>query len=124
MASSKPKSSKYGNKKTVVDGIKFDSKAEARYYVLNKHKPRMERQVKFELLPKFECCGKKYRAITYNADFVFYDPEGNPEKVVDVKGVQTDVFRLKAKWFMSKYKIPLILAVYDKKTGLFEEKRV
>jgi hypothetical protein len=23
---------KYGNKKTIVDGIKFDSKAEAKYY--------------------------------------------------------------------------------------------
>ena len=69
--------SKYKAKKTIVDGIKFDSQKEGRYY---KQLKLMERQglikdirlqVKFELQPKYKKNNKTIRAINYIADFMY-----------------------------------------------------
>jgi len=68
--------SKYGNKRTVVDGITFDSKREAQRYQelkLMEHAGEifnLEIQPKFELIPKFTATsGENRRAVTYTADF-------------------------------------------------------
>ena len=105
---------KYGNKKTLYRGIKFDSKAEAEYYDLALWQAqangwKVKLQERFELLPKFELEGKKYRKIEYIPDFTFYR-NGKLVKVVDVKGMQTKDFKIKAKLFCSRYQVPLILA--------------
>ena len=68
---------KYRNRKTVHRGIKFDSIAEAEYYDLALWQAeangwKVKLQEKFELLPKFELEGKKYRKIEYIPDFTFY----------------------------------------------------
>ncbi len=81
---------KYSNKKTVHRGIKFDSKAEAEYYDLALWQAqangwKVKLQERFELMPKFELEGKKYRKIEYIPDFTFYK-SGKLVKVVDVKG--------------------------------------
>lgn len=119
------KKPKYKNKKAQVDGILFDSKAEARYYILHRNNKNMKMQVKFLLTDTmyFEHNGQKKTIgkMSYIPDFVFYDDEGNIEKVVDVKGMKTKEFNVKAKIFMEKYQIPLILAKYDSRTGLFTE---
>lgn len=106
---------KYRNVKTVHRGIKFDSKSEAEYYDLalwqaEANKWDLRLQEKFELVPKFELDGKKYRKIEYKPDFTFYDKKGQLVKVVDVKGMQTKEFKLKAKMFINKYQMPLVLA--------------
>lgn len=115
---------KYGNHKPVVNGIKFDSRAEADYYFIAKtyakdNQLEMRMQEQFELMPKFKLGGKTYRAITYKPDFTFYD-NGKLVKVVDVKGMQTQVFRLKAKLFCANYKVPLVLAIKTR-SGFKEE---
>lgn len=69
----KNKPNKYKAVKTVVDGIKFDSKAEALYYQLYKHDKGMKMQEKFVLMDKFKLNGKTYREIAYKPDFTFYD---------------------------------------------------
>lgn len=61
---------KYRNKKTVHRGIKFDSIAEAEYYDLALWQAeangwKVKLQERFELMPKFELDGKKYRKIEY-----------------------------------------------------------
>ena len=117
--------SKYGNKKVEVDGIMFDSKAEAEYYDLAVWQAQAEGwelklQERFELMPKFELEGKKYRKIEYVPDFTFYK-NGKLVKVVDVKGMQTKDFKIKAKLFCHKYQIPLILA--KKYRNTFKEER-
>lgn len=114
---------KYRNVKTTINGIKFDSKAEAEYYLIAKtyaerNNLELRLQEKFEIAPKFNLAGKTYRAINYIPDFTFYRYE-SLVKVVDVKGMQTKDFKIKAKMFCYKYQVPLILA---KKTRLgFEE---
>lgn len=116
---------KYRNTKTIYRGIKFDSKAEAEYYDLAVWQAQAEDwelklQERFELLPKFELEGKKYRKIEYVPDFTFYK-NGKLVKVVDVKGMQTKDFKLKAKLFCQKFQIPLILA--KKYRNTFKEER-
>jgi len=62
--------SKYKSKKIEIDSIKFDSKDEANYYLYLKDKKAKGEirdfglQQKFELIPKFEKGGKKYRAFS------------------------------------------------------------
>ena len=118
----KNKRHKYSAVKTVIDGIKFDSKAEALYYQLHKHDNGMKMQEKFVLMDKFRLNGKAYREIAYKPDFTFYDENGNLTKVVDVKGVLTPEFKIKSKLFANRYGIQITVA---KKVGnvlMFEEK--
>ena len=89
--------SKYKNVKTTIDGITFDSKKEATRYAELKLLARsgliqnLRLQVPFELIPKQD--GE--RAVKYITDFVYTE---NGETVVeDVKGIKTDVYKIKKK---------------------------
>lgn len=103
-----PKKSKYNNKKTEVDGITFDSKKEADYYCQLKILKRggeirdFGLQERYELQPTFKKNGTTHRSITYVADFVIVNLDGTTE-VIDVKGVETQVFKIKQKLFEYKY---------------------
>lgn len=100
--------SKYGNRKVMVDGIKFDSKLEARRYQELKLLERageikhLRRQVEFVLQPSFQKNGKTIRKISYIADFVYIDQTGQFH-IEDSKGFRTEIFRLKKKLFDYKY---------------------
>jgi|WetSurMetagenome_2_1015567.scaffolds.fasta_scaffold01555_5 hypothetical protein len=99
---------KYNAVKTEVDGILFDSKAEAARYLelkdlLSKQEIlSFERQPEFELIPSFTKNGKKIRAIKYRADFIVYHNNGTVI-VEDVKGMITDIFKIKRKMFDYTY---------------------
>lgn len=124
MLSKKTQKTKYGNAKTIVDGHKFDSKAEAEYYKQHKiavKSGQVKMQESFLLQEKVSKHGKTYRKIEYKPDFSFYNDKGDLLHVVDVKGVQTDVFKLKAKMFVKKYDTKLYVAKMDKRTKLFLE---
>ena len=115
---------KYGAKKVMVDGIKFDSKAEAAYYQIHKtgvESGVIKMQVPFILQEKFRLNGKAFREIKYIADFVFYDKEGNILKVVDVKGETTPVFNLKAKMFAKMFGREIVLAKFNYSKKTFKE---
>lgn len=121
----KPKQrSKYGNKKTVVDGITFDSKAEAVYYnqlkwlKQNKQIKDFKLQPKFVLQEGFKKNGKTYRAITYKADFEVINLDGSSQ-IIDIKGAKTKDFLLKQKLFEFKYLESITLLKYE--NGQFVE---
>ena len=86
------KRSKYGNIKTEVDGITFDSKAEARRYGELKLLEMAEEILGFGRQPSFVLPGN----IRYRPDFIVCDKDGNIW-VEDVKGVATKEFRIKQK---------------------------
>ena len=96
------KQNKYKNKKVLYNGIKFDSQKERNYYIKlklleDKGKIKgLKLQVKFELQPKFQFGNKNIQAISYIADFTYYDEE-NKLHIVDTKGVRTDVYKIKKK---------------------------
>lgn len=102
------KPSKYNNKKAELDGITFDSIKEMNYYAELQLLKRageveqVERQVEFVLLPDFVHQGKKYKGISYVADFRVLYSDGRVE-VVDVKGVRTKDYIIKKKLLLSKY---------------------
>lgn len=120
--------SKYGNKKTKRDSYIFDSKAEAEYYDLLKRQKEdplnplkdFELQPEFLLIPSYKRLGdsegnktKTIRKTAYKADFrVIYE---DYEEVLDVKGVETDVFKIKRK--LLEYKYPEINFYLVKKNG-------
>lgn len=101
------KGAKYRNKKTEVDGIKFDSIAEAKRYSELKFLEKagkitdLKLQPKFELQEKYTINGRNIRAITYIADFQYI--EDGKTIVEDVKGQATEVFKIKQKMFEKKY---------------------
>ena len=101
--------SKYGNKKTIVNGEKFDSLAESRYYLILLDKKKkgeikdFELQPSFTLQPSFKKNGVTHRAITYKADFKVIHNDNRIE-IIDVKGMKTEVFKIKQKLF--EYNFP------------------
>lgn len=105
--------SKYYSRKVIIDGIKFDSKKEGNRYLelrllLKARKIRdLELQKKFELLPKYKINNKTIRAISYIADFVYWDISKNEMVIEDTKGFKTEVYKLKKKLFEYKYGIEI-----------------
>ena len=113
---------KYHNNKINVDGITFDSKDEAKYYEALKDKKakgliqNFELQPKFVLQESFTKNNKTYKQITYKADFRVYTNEGI-SYCVDVKGMLTDVFKIKLKLFNKKFDEELKLVCRNLKYG-------
>lgn len=99
---------KYGARKTMVDNINFDSAAEARYYQQLKLLKRAGEVIDFDLQPVYTLVdgftknGKKFRPITYRADFLVTYKDGST-KVIDVKGAITKEYTIKRKLFEWRY---------------------
>lgn len=106
--------SKYGAKKTKLDGYTFDSRAEAAYYSQLKLLKRAGKIRDFSLQPRYGLVdpykhpktGKKVRGVEYVADFLVSHLDGSTE-VVDVKGVRTEAYKIKKKLFETKYGIAI-----------------
>ena len=120
---------KYHNKKTFIDGIKFDSKLEAERYAQLKMMERagvirdLELQPEYELIPSFKKDGKTWRKTVYKADFMYILAEDDKTIIEDVKGsisVITDVFRLKQKLFEYRYPDYTISIVTSKEIKKFQ----
>lgn len=95
--------SKYKNEKTTVNGIQFDSRKEAERYqqlmlLLKAGKiTQLKLQHSFTLQGSFTTPdGEKIRAITYIADFTYFDEKGN-FTIEDVKGYKTRTYKDKYK---------------------------
>lgn len=102
------KANKYGAKKTEIDGVRYDSKHEAKDGQRLQKLASMgiisnlQRQVKFVLQEGYRNNqGKAIRPISYVADFV-YERDGK-KYVQDSKGVRTEVYKIKRKLFEYKY---------------------
>ena len=93
------------NTKTVIDGITFDSKKEAKRYSELKLLEKagligsLQLQIKYELVPSQKGGIKTEQAINYVADFVYYDLSkySAPMIIEDVKGKTTPVYIIKRK---------------------------
>ena len=102
---------KYRNKKTEYKGMVFDSKKEfLRYLVLEDKQNKgeiknLKRQVPFILVPAFNLNKKRYREMKYIADYVY--EENGKQVVEDVKGIRTDVYKLKKKLMAYIYQIEI-----------------
>ena len=103
------RSSKYNARRVTLDGHRFDSQREARRYEQLKALEAADKIAQLELQPRFELQaafryrGEAIRKIEYVADFKYLDFERGGLVVEDVKGMKTDVYRLKKKLFLAKY---------------------
>lgn len=119
---------KYNNKKVMVDGIKFDSKKEAKRYKELKMLEKagvisnLQRQVKYVLIPaQYELTDEAYtkgkdkgrpkkgrlieRECAYYADFVYIR---NGDTIVeDTKGVKTPEYIIKRKLMLYVHNIKI-----------------
>lgn len=106
------KQSKYHNKKVYYDGHWFDSQKEKSWYIKFKLMEQSEvitdlkLQVKYELIKTFKLEDKTYRSTNYTADFTYKTKDGKLH-VIDVKGMRTDVYKLKKKLMAWKYGIEI-----------------
>lgn len=114
--------SKYGNRKTTLNGIKFDSNKEADRYMtllmMQKHGEirNLKLQQEFHLIEKYvDADGNKSEPLIYRADFV-YERKTAPDAdgvvhwvqvVEDVKGKKTDVYNVKKKLMFDKFGITI-----------------
>lgn len=98
---------KYLNKKIIIDGHEFPSQKEGKHYLELKRRQELgeisslELQPPFLLQEGFKRDGKKYRPITYIADFKYI--ENGKVIVEDVKGYKTPEYKIKKKLLLYKY---------------------
>jgi hypothetical protein len=101
--------SKYKNIKVKIDGITFDSKIEGKRYSELKLLLRAGKIFDLKIHPRYTLQEKCYRGITcipkmsYEADFEYYDEEKGDVVVEDVKGIETEGFKIKMKLFLKTY---------------------
>ena len=86
---------KYRNKKTVVDGIKFDSQREATRYSVLKIMQAAGVISDLRLQVPYVMTVNGLKICKYVADFVYVDR--GREVVEDVKGMKTPTYNLKKK---------------------------
>ena len=104
--------SKYGNKPTISNGIKFQSKKEARYYNLllalqeqgKIHSLRCQVPFSFVINGEEMRNPDSNRVIKYIADFEYFTSDGE-RKIVDVKGFKTDIYKLKKALMMACHQV-------------------
>lgn len=100
--------SKYGNVKTLHDGIKFDSAKEARRYAELKLMERAGEISDLKLQVTYKLPVNGVHVCSYRADFVYFTKAG--EMIVeDVKGHITDEFKIKRNLMRAVHGIEVIL---------------
>ena len=121
---------KYHNAKTIVDGIKFDSRLEAERYAQLKILEHagvirdLELHPEYELIPLFRKNGRTWRRAVYKADFRYILAKDDRMIIEDVKGSEamiTDVFRLKQKLFEYLYPDLAISIITSKDIRKFQK---
>jgi hypothetical protein len=97
---------KYRNVPTVVEGIRFASKAEAKRYVELRWLEKAGEVSSLELQKRYPLVGADgIKVAVYVADFDYLNPDGEPV-TEDVKSPTTAnlrLFRMKAKLFKAQY---------------------
>lgn len=101
------KRTKYGAIKTMVDGVTFDSKAEAARYGALKAMQRGSLISGLELQPRYDFALHGVKMGCYKADFRYRDNRTGEIILEDVKGILTPVYRLKKKMLKAFYGIDI-----------------
>ena len=122
--------SKYRSKRVEYQGEVFDSKFELTYFVYLQELVKqgkisnLQRQVKYELLPRQTDENKKFKfhPVVYKSDFEYDDVQG-VHHTLDSKGFKTADFRIKQKLFYYRTNREIECVTYKeaKKDELFSE---
>lgn len=102
------KKSKYGNKRTIVDGLKFDSKRESERYLILKALQTAGEITKLRLQAHIPCDVNGTHVCTYVADFAYTKPGDSRETFEDSKGHRTALYILKRKLVFACHGIEIV----------------
>lgn len=92
---------------TVNDGVRFDSKLEARYYDLLKLKKHEGSVLFFLRQVPFHIHGENQSAgVRYVCDFQVFYADGSVE-FIDIKGMETPDFKMKKKLVEASYPVEI-----------------
>jgi len=94
---------KYKNEKTTINNITFDSKLEARHYSQLILLERAGEIDLLELQPRYDLIINDVKMGFYKADFRFFDLKDKKQRVVDSKGMDTALSKLKRKMVKAIY---------------------
>ena len=97
----------YGNTRVVIDGIKFQSKAEGARYERLRDLQNVGAIRDLVLQPRYPLVVNNIRVGTYVGDFLYYDALNDQPVLEDVKGVRKEVYRLKKKLVAALYAIDI-----------------
>lgn len=89
--------SKYNAKKCEIDGFKFDSLAEGKYYVVLRDRLKKQEIGELQIHPFFTIFIKGDKIGKVVLDFSYYDKKLEKYIYVDVKGVDTAISKWKRK---------------------------
>lgn len=110
---------KYRNKPTVIDGIRFASRAEGRRYTELKLLERagvitgLKLQPRFQLLDAYRNgAGKRIRGITYTADFEYIEDGKRIIEDVKSRATKTQAYGLRKKLFEKRHHPLTITEIY------------
>lgn len=102
-----PRPGRYGIKRVEVEGIIFDSGDEGKRYRILKSEEAMGviRDLRMQVSYPYQENGR--HCFTYKSDFNYVMTATGVEIVEDVKGVKTDVYKLKKKLIEARYGIEI-----------------
>ena len=100
---------KYNAKPVEINGIRFDSTAEAMRYrelLLMEQAGEiwnLKVHQRYEIVPPVVFNGRLLKAKYYEADFTYFDRLTKCTTVEDVKGMRTDLYLIKRNLFLLRY---------------------
>lgn len=89
-------------KKQIVNGFRYDSGFEAQYGMFLESELKAKRITKYDRQINLPLVVNDYKVCDYRIDFIVYHLDGTTE-YVEVKGYQTDFWKLKWKLFESLF---------------------
>ena len=95
------KRSKYNNKKIKIDGHCFDSIKESKFYEELKLRLIVKDILGFCVQPKFILADN----VSYKPDFIVFEKDNT--RIIDIKGMETQVFKIKKKLFEEKFNLKI-----------------
>ena len=102
------KPSKYHNRITVYQGIRFHSQKEENRYRELTLQERAGEISHLELQPRYDIVVNNQKICFYKADFRYRDTATGKQVIEDVKGVRTKEYKLKKKLVEALYGIEII----------------
>ena len=98
---------KYNARKVVDDGITFDSQAEHRRYCELRLLQQAGQIANLQVHVPYQIVLNDVKIARYVADFVYDDLETGQRRIEDVKGMRTDVYKLKKKLVEAQYGVEI-----------------
>tara|TARA_Y100001954_G_C15408586_1_gene406323 strand:+ start:123 stop:503 length:381 start_codon:yes stop_codon:yes gene_type:complete len=105
---------KYKAKRIIINNNKFASRAEAAYYLFHLIPALEKKEIKeIQLQPRIKIEIKDKKICHYIADFLTIDLNNN-QKIIEIKGFKTDIYKLKLKLTKAVYPALKILEISAK----------